>query len=93
MRAVRLGMTIRRIGSYSCAIVFDRELRTEIGIEVAPDRTLEMYARTEEPSAPAEETTEEPAAEQAEAKPAKGKAKADGDEGGVATKSARTRKA
>jgi hypothetical protein len=55
-----------------------------------------MYARTEEPSAPAEETTEEPAAEQAEAKeakPAKGKAKADGDEGGVATKSARTRKA
>jgi len=96
MRAVRLGMTIRRIGSYSCAIVFDRELRTEIGIEVAPDRTLEMYARTEEPSAPAEETPEEPAAEQAEAKeakPAKGKAKADGDEGGVATKSARTRKA
>jgi len=94
MRAVRLGMTIRRIGSYSCAIVFDRELRTEIGIEVAPDRTLEMYARTEEPSAPAEETTEEePAAEQAEAKPAKGKAKAEGDEGGVATKSARTRKA
>jgi len=76
MRAVRLGQTIRRIGSYSCAIVFDRELRTEIGVEVAPDRTLELYARTEEPAAeeaPAEDEASEAAAPAAEGK---GKAKA-----------------
>ncbi|MFZ4722406.1 MAG: 50S ribosomal protein L9 [Phycisphaerales bacterium] len=93
MRAVRLGMTIRRIGSYSCAIVFDRELRTEIGVEVAPDRTLELYARTEEPAAeeaPVEgESAEAPAAEA----PAKGKAKAEKADGESGTKSARSRKA
>ena len=91
MRAVRLGQTIRRIGSYSCAIVFDRELRTEIGVEVAPDRTLELYARTEEPAAeeaPAEgESAEAPAAE------AKGKAKSEKADGESGTKSARSRKA
>ncbi|MBM4006531.1 MAG: 50S ribosomal protein L9 [Planctomycetes bacterium] len=93
MRAVRLGQTIRRIGSYSCAIVFDRELRTDIGVEVAPDRTLELYARTEEPSAeetPAEAPEgEAPAAEA----PAKGKAKAEKSDGESGTKSARSRKA
>jgi len=93
MRAVRLGQTIRRIGSYSCAIVFDRELRTEIGVEVAPDRTLELYARTEEPAAeetPAEAPEgEAPAAEA----PAKGKAKAEKADGESGTKSARSRKA
>jgi hypothetical protein len=96
MRAVRLGQTIRRIGSYSCAIVFDRELRTEIGVEVAPDRTLELYARTEEPAAeeaPAEgESAEAPAAEE----PTKGKGKAKADKAPAAdaeTKSARSRKA
>jgi large subunit ribosomal protein L9 len=89
MRAVRLGQTIRRIGSYSCAIVFDRELRTEIGVEVAPDRTLELYARTEEPAA--EEAPAEGEAAEAPAAEAKGKAeKADGESG---TKSARSRKA
>jgi len=92
MRAVRLGQTIRRIGSYSCAIVFDRELRTEIGVEVAPDRTLELYTRTEEPApaeAPEAEATEgeAPAAEA----PAKGKAKA--EKADAETKSARSRKA
>ena len=93
MRAVRLGQTIRRIGSYSCAIVFDRELRTEIGVEVAPDRTLELYARTEEPAAeeaPAESEAGEGEAPAAEA-PAKGKAKAEKADG--ETKSARSRKA
>ena len=88
MRAVRLGQTIRRIGSYSCAIVFDRELRTEIGVEVAPDRTLELYARTEEPAA--EEAPAEAPAE-AEAPAAEGKAKAEKAETG--SKSARSRKA
>jgi large subunit ribosomal protein L9 len=92
MRAVRLGQTIRRIGSYSCAIVFDRELRTEIGVEVAPDRTLELYARTEEPApaeAPEATSPEAPAAEA----PAKGKGKADKADGESGTKSARSRKA
>lgn len=62
IRAVRLGTTIRRIGSYTCAIVFDRELRTDIAVEVAPDRTLELYARTEETHAPAQQ--EESASDQ-----------------------------
>ena len=43
IHAVRLANTVRRIGSYTCAIVFDRELRTEINIEVLPDRTLELF--------------------------------------------------
>ncbi|MFM1830132.1 MAG: ribosomal protein [Planctomycetota bacterium] len=80
MRAVRLANTIRRIGSYTCAIVFDRELRTEIGVEVAPDRTLEMYAVSKEPEAEAAEPTEPVEAPAAESAP----------EG---TKSARSRKA
>ncbi len=80
MRAVRLANTIRRIGSYTCAIVFDRELRTEIGVEVAPDRTLEMYAVSKEPEAEAAEPTEPVEAPAAEPAP----------EG---TKSARSRKA
>jgi len=95
MRAVRLTSPIRRIGAYSCAIVFDRELRTEIGIEVAPDRALEAFARTEEAETPAAdaEPAEGEATEASDAKPAKGKAKG-GDEGEAAsTKSARTRKA
>jgi large subunit ribosomal protein L9 len=82
MRAVRLANTIRRIGSYTCAIVFDRELRTEIGVEVAPDRTLEMYAVSREPEPEAPEAEPAPEAEAPAAKPA-----AEG------TKSARSRKA
>ncbi len=46
MQAVRLANTVRRIGSYTCAIVFDRELRTEINVEVLPDRTLELFQQT-----------------------------------------------
>jgi hypothetical protein len=82
MRAVRLANTIRRIGSYTCAIVFDRELRTEIGVEVAPDRTLEMYAVSKEPEPEAPEAEPAPESEAPAAKPA--------TEG---TKSARSRKA
>ena len=66
MRAVRLQMPIRRIGSYSCVIQLDRDLKTEIGIEVLPDRTLEIL--TAAADAPAEEPAEEtPAAEAAPA--------------------------
>lgn len=66
MRAVRLQMPIRRIGSYSCVIQLDRDLKTEIGIEVIPDRTLEIL--TAAADAPAEEPAEETLA--AEAAPA-----------------------
>ena len=61
MQAVRLANTVRRIGSYTCAIVFDRELRTEINIEVLPDRTLELFQQSvdAERAAESEEAVEE----------------------------------
>lgn len=69
MRAVRLQNPIRRIGHYGCVIQLDRDLRTEIAIDVLPDRTLEILTAAE--AAPAEEPAEEaPAAEPAEAAPA-----------------------
>lgn len=69
-RAVRLQNPIRRIGHYGCVIQLDRDLRTEIAIDVLPDRTLEILTAAE--AAPAEEPAEEaPAAEAAaEAAPA-----------------------
>ena len=61
IHAVRLANTVRRIGSYTCAIVFDRELRTEINIEVLPDRTLELFQQSvdAERAAESEEAVEE----------------------------------
>ncbi len=61
MHAVRLANTVRRIGSYTCAIVFDRELRTEINIEVLPDRTLELFQQSvdAERAAQSEDVVEE----------------------------------
>ena len=41
MRAVRLAAPFRRIGTYSCLIQFDRDLKADISVEVAADRTLE----------------------------------------------------
>ena len=41
MRAVRLAAPFRRVGSYACTIQFDRDLKADITIEVAADRTLE----------------------------------------------------
>ena len=41
MRAVRLANPFRRIGTYTCLIQFDRDLKADISIEVAADRTLE----------------------------------------------------
>ena len=46
-RAIRLNQPIRRVGSYSILIQFDRDLRIEIGIEVLPDRTLEELEEEE----------------------------------------------
>ncbi len=61
IHAVRLANTVRRIGSYTCAIVFDRELRTEINIEVLPDRTLELFQQSvdAERAAESEEVAED----------------------------------
>ena len=83
IHAVRLANTVRRIGSYTCAIVFDRELRTEINIEVLPDRTLELFqqsvdaeraAENEEVAEDTEETnTDAEGSEDSESKGKKGK--------------------
>lgn len=88
MRAVRLQNPIRRIGHYSCTIQLDRDLRTEIGIEVLPDRTLETYTAVEaapapeatpavEDAAPAVDATDENAAGDSKGK--KGSKRATGD--------------
>jgi large subunit ribosomal protein L9 len=82
MRAVRLAQPFRRVGSYSCLIQFERDLKAEIAIDVKPDRVLEsMMARAEEAApeaaAEAEETIGEAAAED-EGKPGKAAAKSSG---------------
>lgn len=83
IHAVRLANTVRRIGTYTCAIVFDRELRTEINIEVLPDRTLELFqqsvdaeraAENEEVAEDTQETsTDAEGSEDSESKGKKGK--------------------
>ena len=83
IHAVRLANTVRRIGSYTCAIVFDRELRTEINVEVLPDRTLELFqqsvdaeraAENEEVAEDTEETsTDAEGSDDSESKGKKGK--------------------
>ncbi len=84
MRAVRLNNPIRRIGSYTCAIQLDRDLRTEVAIEVLPDRTLEMLtasqAAADAPEPPAPEAEEAPVedAEATEAAESTGKGKKKG---------------
>jgi large subunit ribosomal protein L9 len=78
MRAVRLQNPIRRIGQYSCLIQLDRDLKTELTIDVLPDRALENFtaaaaaaeAAEEEEAAP---TADEPAAAAAAEAPKKGK--------------------
>jgi large subunit ribosomal protein L9 len=75
MRAVRLQNPIRRIGQYSCLIQLDRDLRTELTIDVLPDRTLEILtaaaAAAEAPEEEAAPAGDEPAA--AAEEPKKGK--------------------
>ena len=76
MRAVRLANPFRRIGSYTCTIQFEKELRADISIEVAADRSLEMIQaqkEAEEAAAAAIDASEaEDAAEEAkEGKPAR----------------------
>ncbi len=79
MRAVRLANPFRRIGSYTCMIQFEKDLRADVAIEVAADRALEMLQaqkEAEEAAAAAVEASEaEDAAEEAKG-PRRGKAKA-----------------
>ncbi|MEY4809915.1 MAG: ribosomal protein, partial [Planctomycetota bacterium] len=75
MRAVRLQNPIRRIGQYSCLIQLDRDLKTELTIDVLPDRALENFTAAAAAAEAAEEETpaaDEPAAAAAE-EPKKGK--------------------
>lgn len=75
MRAVRLQNPIRRIGQYSCLIQLDRDLKTELTIDVLPDRALENFTAAAAAAEAAEEETpaaDEPAAAAAE-EPTKGK--------------------
>lgn len=44
-RAVRLSNPIRRVGTYHCVIQFDRDLRSEIHIDVLPDRAIEAFTQ------------------------------------------------
>ncbi|RLS88328.1 MAG: 50S ribosomal protein L9 [Planctomycetota bacterium] len=48
MRSVRLAAPFRRIGSYTCTIQFDKELKADITIDVSADRALEMMQAAKE---------------------------------------------
>ena len=66
-RAIRLNQPIRRVGSYTTLIQFEKELRVEIAIEILPDRTLEELDEDDmefdEDGELIEKTAKEPAAE------------------------------
>lgn len=84
-RAVRLSAPIRRVGTYHCVIQFDRELRSEIHIEVLPDRTIEALTQQQAAeSAPSEAPAEggEEEAKEDGTTERKGKKSRNGDEGG-----------
>ena len=63
MRAVRLANPFRRVGSYGCTIQFDRDLKADITIEVAPDRTLESMEEAKKAAEAAEAAIEASEAE------------------------------
>ena len=48
MRSVRLAAPFRRIGSYTCTIQFEKELKADVTVEVAADRALEMLQAQKE---------------------------------------------
>jgi len=54
MRAVRLASPFRRVGAYACTIQFDRDLKADITIEVAADRTLESMEEAKKAAEAAE---------------------------------------
>ena len=64
MRAVRLQNPIRRIGQYSCLIQLDRDLKTELTIDVLPDRALENFTAAAAAAEAVEEEEVAPAADE-----------------------------
>ena len=64
MRAVRLQNPIRRIGQYSCLIQLDRDLKTELTIDVLPDRALENFTAAAAAAEAAEEEEAAPVADE-----------------------------
>ena len=71
-RAVRLNQPIRHVGNYTVLIQFEKDLRSEITIEVLPDRTIEeldddmefddegeLIEKSNKKAAPAPESTTE----------------------------------
>jgi hypothetical protein len=69
---VRLAAPFRRIGSYTCTIQFDRDLRADITIDVAADRALEMLQAQKEAEDAAAAAIEASEAEDREEMAAKG---------------------
>jgi len=62
-RAVRLSNPIRRVGTYHCVIQFDRDLRSEIHIDVLPDRAIEAFTQQQAAAEAAREGESESTAE------------------------------
>lgn len=68
IRAVRLAQSIRRIGTYHIPIQLDKDLRTEITLNVQADRQLEQEMRSSAPEAAGQEdASDDTAAGDAEA--------------------------
>lgn len=75
IRAVRLAAPFRRIGSYTCTIQFERELKADIAIEVAADRTLESAEEQKKAEEASEAAIEAAEAEDREEMMSKGRRK------------------
>lgn len=78
MRAVRLANPFRRVGSYGCTIQFDRDLKADITIDVAADRTLESLEESKKAEEAAEAAIQASEAEDREemaSKPRRSRAK------------------
>lgn len=92
LRAVRLTQTIRRVGHYTTAIQFDRDLRVEVGIDVLPDRALDIEMQSSRGRAHAEEAEETPeGSEAATATTDEGDAKPKGEQSGKPKRSKATK--
>ena len=78
MRAVRLAAPFRRIGSYTCTIQFEKELKADVTIDVAADRTLESAEEAKKAEEAAEAAIQAAEAEDREEMAAKGRRKSKG---------------
>jgi large subunit ribosomal protein L9 len=78
MRAVRLAAPFRRIGTYTCTIQFEKDLKADISIEVGADRTLESAEEQKKAEEAAEAAIQAAEAEDREEMAAKGRRKSKG---------------